>query len=87
MILCAAPTAAAQQAAPPGAAACSGCHAPASRIGAIPTLEGRNAGDIVATMQEFRSGKRHATVMDRIARGFADDELAAIAAFVTQAAR
>lgn len=86
-LLCHAPIATAQQAPPPGAAACSGCHAPANRSGAIPTLEGRATADIVATMQEFRSGKRHATVMDRIAKGFADDEIAAIAAYVTLGAR
>jgi len=32
-------------------------------------------------MEEFRSGKRAATVMDRIAKGFTDDEIQAIAAW------
>jgi sulfide dehydrogenase cytochrome subunit len=30
-------------------------------------------------VQEFRSGQRPATVMDRIAKGFTDDEIKAIA--------
>jgi cytochrome c553 len=40
---------------------------------------------MVAAMQAYRSGQRPATVMDRIAKGFSDDEIRAIAAwFVTQ---
>ena len=50
-----------------------------------PRLAGRDAGAIVAAMQAFRSGQRPATVMDRIAKGFSDEEIAAIAVwFVTQ---
>jgi cytochrome subunit of sulfide dehydrogenase len=68
--------------APAGAAACSGCH-PASRAVETPftRLSGRNAADIVTAMQEFRSGQRPGTVMDRIAKGFTDDEVKAIAAW------
>ena len=32
-------------------------------------------------MRTFRTGQRPATVMDRIAKGFSDDEIAAIAAW------
>jgi cytochrome c553 len=68
--------------APAGAAACSGCH-PASRAVETPVirLNGRSPSDIVAAMQEFRTGKRPGTVMDRIAKGFTDDEIKAIAAW------
>ena len=48
---------------------------------AVPRLAGRDPSDIVKAMQEFRAGKRPATVMDRIARGFTDDEMQAIAAW------
>jgi cytochrome subunit of sulfide dehydrogenase len=67
---------------PPGASACSGCH-PASggRHTGVPALAGRNPADIVAAMQAFRSGERAATVMDRIAKGFSDAEIEAIAAW------
>jgi sulfide dehydrogenase cytochrome subunit len=66
--------------APPGASACSGCH-PASRSVDTPVkrLIGRNPAEIVAAVQEFRSGQKPATVMDRIAKGFTDDEIKAIA--------
>jgi sulfide dehydrogenase cytochrome subunit len=35
-------------------------------------------------MQAFRTGARPATVMDRIAKGFTDEEIRAIAAWVGQ---
>ena len=47
----------------------------------VPRLVGRNPADIVAAMQAFKSGQTPATVMDRIAKGFSDDEVKAIAAW------
>jgi sulfide dehydrogenase cytochrome subunit len=35
----------------------------------------------VTAVQEFRTGQRPGTVMDRIAKGFTDDEIKAIAAW------
>jgi sulfide dehydrogenase cytochrome subunit len=66
--------------APPGASSCSGCH-PASRAVETPVkrLIGSNPADIVTAVQAFRSGQRSATVMDRVAKGFTDDEIKAIA--------
>jgi len=66
--------------APPGASYCSGCH-PASRSVETPVsrLIGSKPADIVAAVQAFRSGQRPATVMDRIVKGFTDDEIKAIA--------
>ncbi|HEX8164533.1 MAG TPA: c-type cytochrome [Beijerinckiaceae bacterium] len=75
--------AAAQSLAPPGAAACSGCHAPAQLGSPVPPIRGRDAKEIVQAMHEFRSGARPATVMDRIAKGFSDDETQAIAAWLS----
>ena len=68
---------------PPGAAACSGCHAAGnSGLHAVSRLYGRDAGDIVTAMTGFRDGSLPATVMTRIAKGFSDDELRAIAAWL-----
>jgi cytochrome subunit of sulfide dehydrogenase len=66
--------------APPGASSCSGCH-PASVSVDTPVkrLIGQKPDDIVAAVKEFRSGQRPATIMDRIAKGFTDDEIKAIA--------
>jgi sulfide dehydrogenase cytochrome subunit len=68
--------------APPGASACSGCHPvkPPTTM-PMPSLYGRDAAQIAAAMQEFRAGRRPATVMDRIAKGFTEDEIRLIAAW------
>jgi cytochrome c553 len=68
---------------PPGAASCSGCHAMHETASpAIPRIYGRNADEIVAAMTAFRDGSRPSTVMNRIAKGFSDDELRPIAAWL-----
>jgi sulfide dehydrogenase cytochrome subunit len=65
---------------PPGAAACSGCHPASDKVvSPVPRLAGRNPADIVEAFQAFRFGQRYGTVMDRIAKGFTDDEVRAIA--------
>ncbi len=78
-----APAAAAGPAdAPPGALSCSGCHATSSSVRTtVPSLVGRDPAAIVAAMQGFRAGTIPGTVMDRIAKGFSDDEVKAIAAW------
>jgi len=66
--------------APPGAASCSGCHANNARVETpVPPLNGRQAVDIESQMVEFKTGKRPGTIMDRIAKGFSDEEIRAIA--------
>jgi cytochrome subunit of sulfide dehydrogenase len=70
---------------PPGASSCSGCHPPsASAQTKVPPLRGQNPAEIIAAMQAFRSGERASTVMGRIAKGFSDDEIRAIAAWVAE---
>jgi len=79
--------AAAASAEPPaGAASCSGCHPASARVSSpVSRLAGMDRAAIVKAMQDFRSGQRAGTVMDRIAKGFTDDEIQAIAAwFATQ---
>jgi cytochrome c553 len=68
---------------PPGAASCSGCHSPrAPATSQVARLNGRDAGELYAAMAAFRDGSRPATVMTRIAKGFSDDELHAITAWL-----
>jgi len=76
-------TAAAAPPEPPvGAASCSGCHPAKPGVETpMPRLTGRKAEEIVAQMRAFRSGQRDATVMDRIAKGYSDAEVDAIAAW------
>lgn len=72
--------------APPGAASCSGCHAVSRNVDtAVPGIAGRKSADLSAAMRDFKSGARPATVMGRIAKGFSDTEIEAIAVwFSTQ---
>jgi cytochrome subunit of sulfide dehydrogenase len=73
-------TAWAEGPAPPGASACSGCHATASGVDTpVPRLAGRKADETIAQMQAFRTGQQSSTVMERIAKGFSDVETRAIA--------
>jgi sulfide dehydrogenase cytochrome subunit len=67
---------------PAGAAACSGCHPASTRVTSpVPRLAGLDRAAIVRAMEDFRTGTRPATVMDRIAKGFTDAEIQAIAAW------
>jgi cytochrome c553 len=66
-------------ASPPGAASCLGCHAVAADDNPVPPLGSFTAEQILTAMQAFRSGARPATVMDRVAKGFSDEEVKAIA--------
>ena len=76
---------AASQEPPAGASSCSGCHAAGARVDtAVPPIAGRSAADIVAQMQAFRTGQKPSTVMDRIAKGFSDAEIQAIADWYAQ---
>jgi cytochrome c553 len=82
LLLCAGATSVPAAEVPPGAASCTGCHATTTNVdSSVPRLAGRDAPAIVAAMQAFRAGQRPATVMDRIAKGFSDDEIKAIAAW------
>ncbi len=67
---------------PAGAVSCSGCHPASARVASpVPRLNGLDRAAIVKAMQDFRSGQRTGTVMDRIAKGFTDEEIQAIAAW------
>ena len=69
---------------PPGASSCSGCHATARERAAIPPVAGRPAAEIAESMRAFRTGERPATVMDRIAKGFSEEETRAIAVWLSE---
>lgn len=65
------------------AGACQGCHgvdgAGAQSIPAIARTMTRS--EFTTAMQEFRANRREATVMGRIARGYTDADITALAAF------
>ena len=65
------------------AANCAACHGTNgnSAGGAIPGLAGINKEYFVNQLKAFKEGKREATVMHQIAKGYSDAEIAAIADF------
>ena len=73
------------EAAPPGALSCAGCHAERAGSGSsVPPLAGRPVEEIVAALDEYRTGRRPATVMNRIAPGFTPAESRAIAGWLSE---
>lgn len=87
----AAPPAAAAPAAPPlppASAAmlgshCTGCHGTngVSAGPASPTIAGISEEFFIETMTAFKAGKRHSTVMGRLAKGYTDDEIKVMAKY------
>jgi sulfide dehydrogenase cytochrome subunit len=62
------------------AATCANCE---GRIqgDVLPVLAGRPAAEIEAALAEFRAGRRQATVMDQIARGYSEAQSALVAGY------
>lgn len=59
---------------------CAGCHGmDGVSPGTIPSINHLSSDAIVAAMKAFKSGERPGTVMDRIAKGYTDEEIQRIA--------
>lgn len=64
------------------AASCSGCHTSSDGLTtAMPRIRGLPEVAFMQAMQGFRTGQRAATVMDRIAKGFTEDEIRQLAEY------
>lgn len=65
------------------AATCANCHGTdgRSRAAAVASLAGRDAASIAQAMKEFRDGRRGATVMQQLAKGYTDAQVEAAAAY------
>ncbi|MFQ3788058.1 c-type cytochrome [Halomonas sp. A29] len=63
------------------ASACANCHGTDGRlVGSVPTIAGRPAAVLEARLLAFKHEEvGDTTIMDRIAKGFTDEELAALA--------
>jgi cytochrome subunit of sulfide dehydrogenase len=68
--------------APLAAEGCFGCHGPRGQgIGAGARLAGRDAAELETILRAYRDDQRQGTIMNRIARGYTEAELAAVSAF------
>lgn len=61
---------------------CAGCHGTDGVGGtAIPPLKARDAAYMESALMEYREGKRPGTIMPRIAKGYTDEDIKAVAAY------
>jgi len=85
LAVCALAVSAAAHAAAPSAVmlanACAGCHGTqgASAGPSLPSLAGQSKVFFVEAMKKFKSGEREATVMGRLAKGYSDEQIVAMA--------
>lgn len=62
------------------AATCANCHGTDGKsLGAVASLVGQPSDTMVATLAAFRDGRRPATIMHQIAKGFTDEQIKLIA--------
>ncbi len=63
---------------------CFSCHGTDGKsAGAMPAITGKSAAYIVDKLIAFRSGALASTMMGRIAKGFSDAEIDALAKFIS----
>ncbi|MBI5891069.1 MAG: cytochrome c4 [Nitrosomonadales bacterium] len=69
--------------------ACAGCHGTsgASAGPSMPSLAGQNKAFFVDAMKKFKSGERTGTVMARLAKGYSDEQIVAMADFFAKQKR
>ncbi len=62
---------------------CVGCHGPegASVGPSIPSIAGLSEVYFVDVMKSYKNGERHSTVMERIAKGYTDEEIEIMAGY------
>ena len=59
---------------------CAGCHGTDGKSpGAMPSLYGKSAKYIESSLLSFLHGKRQGTVMNRIAKGYSEEDIKLIA--------
>lgn len=64
---------------------CTGCHGPAGKgiPPSYPRLSGQHSAYTIKTLSELRDGTRFNNVMNAIATGLSDDEIAALAEYIS----
>ena len=64
------------------AAACANCHGTEGRAEpGMESLAGKNKDDMLKSLLDFKSGRKPATIMHQLAKGYTDEQLAEIAAY------
>ncbi|TSE25289.1 Cytochrome subunit of sulfide dehydrogenase [Tepidimonas sediminis] len=64
------------------AAACANCHGTNGHAQpGMEALAGKDKDDLTQKLLDFKAGRKPATIMHQLAKGYSDDELRAIAAY------
>ena len=64
------------------AAACANCHGTnGAAVQGMPVLSGQQKTYLAQQMQDFKAGRRPATIMHQIAKGYSDEQIEALAAY------
>jgi cytochrome subunit of sulfide dehydrogenase len=67
------------------AANCANCHGTLGvATGGMPGLAGLKKDYIIEQMRAFRDGKRQATIMHQLAKGYTDEQIVAMADFFSR---
>lgn len=62
--------------------ACAGCHGTKGHsIAPTPSLAGKAEEEFIAAMKDFQTGKRVSSVMNRIAKGYTEEDIANLALY------
>lgn len=70
------------------AATCANCHGTnGASVGGNETLAGKPKEDLVKTLQDFKAGRKPATIMHQLSKGFSDAQIEAIASYFAQQKR
>jgi len=64
------------------AAACANCHGTDGRaVPGMDSLAGKDKNEIVKKMLDYKNGRRPATIMHQISKGYTDEQINDIAAY------
>lgn len=64
---------------------CNVCHGHTAYVSpTMPPIRGQNPATLYATLIELKTDERPATIMNRIAKGYSDEQLRAIAEYLSK---
>lgn len=65
-------------------ATCAGCHGTngAGAGTALPVLAGQSQEALAASLRAFKAGSRPSTIMQQVAKGYSDEQIVLLAAFL-----
>lgn len=67
------------------AQACNVCHGSVSYVSpTMPPIRGADANGLYASLIDLKGNKRPSTIMGRIARGYSDEQLKALAEYLSK---